>query len=451
MHSCHSSLGSRISLHKVRANGFRKQLPLLPHKSVSTGSLGRKADAGESFSRFSIRIFSWALLLLIFSSGRLKAADVRTGLDVLIESNFAQLQGCRVGLITNQTGIDRDWNSTIDVLYRAPGVKLVALFSPEHGIRGVEDKAISSSVDSKTGLPIYSLYQKNQRRPTDEMLSRIDTLVFDIQDIGARFYTFSTTLAYTMEAAANHHLKYVVLDRPNPVTGVRVEGPVLDASHVSFVGYFPGMPIRHGMTVGEMARMFNQERKIGADLEVIPMRGWRRWEWFDETSLPWISPSPNMRNLNEAILYPAVGPLEGANVSVGRGTDTPFEIFGAPWIDGRALAKKLLSDHLAGLRVYPTRFTPKAPPYADERCGGIFLMVVERDSFDSGKTAVALASALHQLYPTQFQMDKILPLLGNDAVLKQLKENADLATIFGTMDEQLKQFKNMREKYLLYK
>ncbi len=379
------------------------------------------------------------------------AAEVQTGLDVLIASDFSQLQGRRIGLITNQSGINREWTSTIDVLSNAPGVKLVALFSPEHGIRGIEDRPVASSVDEKTGLPIYSLYSEKQRRPTDEMLEGIDTLVYDIQDVGARFYTYITTLAFTMEAAAQHHLKYIVLDRPNPITGLRVEGPALDAKHVSFVGYFPGMLIRHGMTVGELAQMYNEEKKIGVDLKVIQMRGWRRWQWFDETGLPWVLPSPNMRNMNEALLYPAVAVLEGANVSVGRGTDAPFEIFGAPWIDGIQLAKKVLAARVAGLRVYPIRFTPNAKPFANEHCGGIFLMVVERDSFDTGKAMLALVSALHQLYPGKFQIEKILPLLGSEALFQQLKDGAELKSLHHALSADEDHFKKIRGKYLIYK
>jgi uncharacterized protein YbbC (DUF1343 family) len=395
---------------------------------------------------------SFLIVLTLFCvPGQGLAAEVRTGLDVLAEANFAQLQGRHVGLITNHTGVDRQWNTAIDLLAKAPGVKLVALFSPEHGLRGTEDRSVPSSVDEKTGLPVYSLYAERQKRPTDEMLKGIDTLVFDIQDIGARFYTYSTTLAYTMEEAAKHHIKYVVLDRPNPINGMRVEGPALEPKHTSFAGYFAGMPTRHGMTVGELAKMFNEEKKIGADLQVIPMHGWRRWYWFDETGLPWIAPSPNMRNLNEAILYPAVATLEGSNISVGRGTDMPFEVLGAPWVDGSQLAKKVLATRIAGLRVYPIRFVPKAKPFANELCGGIFIMVVERDSFDVAHTMLALISALYDLYPNKLQIDKILPLLGREALLKQLKAGTKVRDLFAAVDADEDEFKKIRERYLIYK
>ena len=398
-----------------------------------------------------IRSLVLGVFFLILLPMTMAAGDIQTGLDVLIASDFSQLQGRRIGLITNQSGIDRGWTSTIDLLSRAPGVKLVALFSPEHGIRGIEDRPVTSTVDEKTHLPVYSLYSEKQRRPTDEMLQGIDTLVYDIQDVGARFYTYITTLAYTMEAAAQHHLKYVVLDRPNPITGLRVEGPALDPKHASFVGYFPGMPTRHAMTVGELAQLFNEEKKIGADLEVIQMRGWRRWQWYDETGLPWVPPSPNLRNMNEALLYPAVAVVEGANVSVGRGTDTPFEVLGAPWIDGVQLAKKVLAARVAGLRVYPIHFTPSARPFANESCGGIFLMVVERDSFDTGKAMLAVVSALQQLYPVKFQIEKILPLLGSEALLQQLGNGADMKSLHRFLSADEDRFKKIREKYLIYK
>jgi uncharacterized protein YbbC (DUF1343 family) len=440
-YECFQSIG--ISRRGVTPLGLAGQV-VVPH------GVGRPRSAQNHWA-VGAGLFVWSLFLLISLSLSCLAADVQTGLDVLVASDFSQLQGRRIGLITNQSGINHEGVSTIDVLSKAPGVKLIALFSPEHGIRGIEDRPVPSSLDEKKGLPIFSLYSERQRRPTDEMLDGIDTLVYDIQDVGARFYTFITTLAYTMEAAAQHHLKFIVLDRPNPITGLRVEGPALDAKHVSFVGYFPGMPVRHGMTVGELAQMFNEEMKIGADLEVIQMRGWRRWQWFDETGLPWVSPSPNMRNMNEALLYPAVAVLEGANVSVGRGTDTPFEVFGAPWIDGVQLAKKVLSARVAGLRVYPIRFTPSAKPFANEHCGGIFLMVVERDSFDSGKAMVALVSALHQLYPGKFQIEKIIPLLGSEALLQLLRNNVELKSLYHALSADEDHFKKIRGRYLIYK
>ncbi|HYM23589.1 MAG TPA: exo-beta-N-acetylmuramidase NamZ domain-containing protein, partial [Vicinamibacterales bacterium] len=268
-----------------------------------------------------------------------------TGIDVLEADGFHELQGKRVGLLTNQTGKDRAGRSTIDVLAHAPGVTLAALFSPEHGIRGVLDEKVPSSRDEATGLPIHSLYG-DTRRPSEAMLSGLDAVVIDLQDIGARFYTYPATVAYTMEEAAKRGIAIVVLDRPNPI-GAAIEGPMQDASAVGFTGYLP-MPIRHGMTIGELAKLFNGARKMGAALTVVPMRNWRRTDWFDETGLTWTNPSPNMRTMNAAALYPGIGAIEGTNISVGRGTDTPFEQIGAPWIDGARLAAELDARAITG-------------------------------------------------------------------------------------------------------
>src|SRR6185503_9221092 len=263
------------------------------------------------------------------------SVKVLTGIDVLERDGFKQLAGLRIGLITNHTGRNREGRQTIDVLNKAPGVRLVALFSPEHGIRGLADDKISDSKDEATGLPIYSLYGET-RRPKAEQLKDLDALVYDIQDVGARFYTYISTLGNLLEEAAKLKLPVFVLDRPNPIGGLDVDGPIADNDKLSFISYHT-IPTRHGLTIGELAQLFNKQRKIGADVRVIKMEGWRRSMWFDETNLTWINPSPNMRSLTEATLYPGVGLLETTNVSVGRGTDTPFEIVGAPWIQGDKL------------------------------------------------------------------------------------------------------------------
>src|SRR5262245_12394475 len=292
------------------------------------------------------------------------------GIDALKRDGFASLKDKRVGLITNQTGRDRDGDSTIDLLHKAPGVKLVALFSPEHGIRGALDQSnITNSTDEKTGLPIYSLYGET-KTPTAEMLKEIDTLVFDIQDVGARFYTYISTLGLALEAAAKNKKSFVVLDRVNPINGQDVEGPLADPDKLTFTAHHP-IPVRHGMTVGELALLFNKERNINADLHVVRVEDWRRSQWLDSTGLAWINPSPNMRSLTEATLYPGVCLLEPTNVSVGRGTDTPFEVIGAPWIDGRKLAEALNNAKLPGVRFAPVRFTPKSSVHKDAECGGV--------------------------------------------------------------------------------
>src|SRR5581483_4665277 len=289
--------------------------------------------------------------------GNNRLNPVACGIDVLQRDSFAPLRGRSVGLITNHTGLNRKGMATADLLRAAPEVRLRALFGPEHGIRGALDTKISDSKDKATGLPVYSLYGE-RTRPTAAQLAGLDTLVFDIQDIGTRFYTYISTLGLCLEAAAEHSLRFVVLDRPNPLGGLDVEGPLADPDQLSFTAYHP-IPIRHGLTVGEMARLFQAEKRIGADLHVVPVEGWRRADFWDATNLTWVNPSPNMRSLTGALLYPGIGLLETTNVSVGRGTDTPFEIIGAPWLDGRLLAAELNARDLPGVRFVPVRFTPK--------------------------------------------------------------------------------------------
>ncbi|HKP11814.1 MAG TPA: exo-beta-N-acetylmuramidase NamZ domain-containing protein, partial [Blastocatellia bacterium] len=319
---------------------------------------------------------------------------VLTGIDVLDRDGFKALEGRRVGLITNHTGLDREGRSTVDRLAAAKGVKLVALFSPEHGLRGVEDANVKSERDEKTGLPVYSLYDSATRRPTEQMLGGVDTLVFDIQDVGARFYTYTTTMLYAMEEAARHKIKFVVLDRPNPINGYDIEGPVNDGDLLSFTSPHT-IPVRHGMTMGELAMLFNGERKVGADLTVIKMEGWRRADYFDATSLVWVNPSPNMRSLTEALLYPGIGMLETTNISVGRGTDTPFEVLGAPWVEPRQLSDALNRAGLAGVRFVPVRFTPKSSKFAGESCGGVNIVLTDRGSFRPVTVGLEIAYQLN--------------------------------------------------------
>ena len=374
---------------------------------------------------------------------------VQTGLDVLAANNFAELKGRRVGLITNHTGLSRTGATAIDLIYKAPDVKLVALFSPEHGIRGILDANVPSSVDEKTDLPIHSLYG-DTRRPTDNMLSGIDTLVLDLQDIGARFYTYTTTMAYVLEEAAKRKIRVVVLDRPNPINGFTLEGPALDEDQIGFTGYMREMPIRHGMTMGELARMYNAERKIGADLQVIAMRGWRRDAWYDQTQLPWINPSPNMRNLIQATVYPGIGAFEGTNVSVGRGTDTPFEQIGAPWIDGPALAAALNARRLPGVSFYPVTFTPTSSKFAKEVCQGVFILVLDRAAVRPVRVGVEIASALTKLHGPAFEIDRAARLFGSKRDLARIKAGDDAARIASSWAGAEARWRRIRAKYLLY-
>src|SRR5262249_37501983 len=353
------------------------------------------------------------LNLVVGTAGLLKTPrPALNGIDVLKRDGFALLKDKRVGLITNQTGRDRDGNSSIDLLHKAPGVKLVALFPTEHGIRGALDQSnISDSTDEKTGLPIYSLYGE-AKAPTAEMLKEIDTLVFDIQDVGARFYTYISTLGLAIEAAAKNKKSFVVLDRVNPINGEDVEGPLADLDKLSFIAHHP-IPVRHGMTVGELARLFNKERDINADLSVVRVEDWKRSQWFDSTGLTWVSPSPNTRSLTEATLYPGVCLLEPTNVSVGRGTDTPFELAGAPWIDGRKLAEALNNAKLPGVRFVPTRFTPQSSVHKDVECGGVNIVVTDRDLFEPVITGLEMAAQLRKLFPKDFLIEKFNRLLAN--------------------------------------
>jgi len=377
-----------------------------------------------------------------------KALQLNTlnGIDVLAKEDFAPLKGLKVGLITNHTGEDRERNPTIDHLKNAPGVQLVALFSPEHGLRGVMDEKIGDSTDEKTGLPIYSLYGSGTK-PKPEQLKDLDALVFDIQDIGCRFYTYTATMALCMEAAAENGKKYFVLDRVDPINGMSVEGPVLEGKP-SFVGYHH-VPLRYGMTIGELARMFKAERNCQADLTVIPLANWSREAWLDETGLPWTNPSPNMRNLTEAILYPGIGLLEAA-VSVGRGTDTPFEVVGAPYIDDLKLAAELNAAGLDGVRFVPIQFTPTFSVHKGQLCKGVYLLLTDRDRCRVVDVGIEIARTLCRLYPDQFPVEKIEHLLLDPATLEAIKAGKSLAEIHAGWRKELDEFNRIRAKYLLY-
>ncbi len=373
---------------------------------------------------------------------------VLTGIDVLRAEGFARLKGRRVGLVTNHTGLARDGATTIDLLHQAKDVKLVALFSPEHGIRGILDEKVPSSKDAKTGLVIHSLYGET-RRPTPAMLAGVDTLVIDLQDIGTRFYTYMTTMAFVMEEAVKAGIEVVVLDRPNPITGWRIEGPTLDEASLGFTGYMP-MPTRHGLTLGELAGLFNGERGIKAKLTVVGMRHWDRSQWFDETGLPWVNPSPNMRNLIQATLYPGIGSIEATNLSVGRGTDTPFEQIGAPWIDGVELAAALNARGLAGVSFYPVRFTPASSKYAKEACGGVFMIVTDREALRPARLGLEIVAVLSRLYPDKYKIDPGDRLFGSRAALTRVLAGEDPAAIAASWAADEARWRLLRAKYLLY-
>ena len=375
-------------------------------------------------------------------------APVRLGIDVLAETGFAQLTGLRIGLLTNDSSRDGSGRRTLDVLTRAPGVRLAALFTPEHGLGADKDGKVASGRHAETGLPIYSLYGAH-RRPRPDMLSGLDAVVIDIQDVGVRFYTYATTMGYVMEAAAQHRLKVFVLDRPNPIGAGSVRGPMLDPDLRSFTGYFP-MPVQHGMTIGELARMFNGEMRIGADLMVVAMRGYRRQSWFDELGLPWVNPSPNLRSLRGAILYPGVALIEFTDVSVGRGTPSPFEVVGAPWIDGAALAQYLQRRQVPGVAFNSVVFTPTADRHARQRCSGVQIDLADRMALDAPRLGVELAAALHRLHPQRFALRDVLTLLGSHRTIDAIASGEDPAAIAESWRAGIEGFTAVRGKYLLY-
>jgi uncharacterized protein YbbC (DUF1343 family) len=374
---------------------------------------------------------------------------VQTGLDALEAEKFAPLRGKHIGLITNHTGFDALGRSNIDLLAHAPGLKLVALFSPEHGLAGRANENVTSSKDPTTGLPIYSLYG-DTRRPSDEMLQGIDALVFDIQDAGVRFYTYTATMGYCMEQAAKTKIPFFVLDRPNPMGGEIVEGPMLDADKTSFVAYFP-IPVRYGLTIGELAQLFNAENHIGADLHVIAMRNWHRNYFFESTGIKWVPPSPALRTTKGSILYPGIEILQASGVSVGRGTQTPFEQFGAPWMDGEAVAADLNERHLPGLHFESKSFIPIGGPHSGERCGGVSIRVTDRFVARSMRLGLEVAEILQRLYPKDFDTDKMLGLLGNADTVQQIKDGVPPEKIVASWSDALSAFDQVRRKYFLYK
>jgi uncharacterized protein YbbC (DUF1343 family) len=390
--------------------------------------------------------------------------SVKNGIDVLEEHGFDVLKAAgessgrghplhtRIGLVTNQTGVDLEGRRTIDVLAGAPGISLEAIFSPEHGVTGsVDTTDIHNSKDAVTGVPVYSVYGATDaaRRPAADVMKSLDAVVIDIQDAGVRFYTYETTLGYFLEASAAAGVEVIVLDRPDPITGSFVQGPVADAGRESFTNYW-ALPVRHGMTLGELAKMFNVERKINAKLTVVPMEGWQRGDWFDSTGIGWVNPSPNLRSVTEVALYPGVALIEGTNVSVGRGTDTPFEVVGAPWITSRELATYLNARGIAGVRFVPVTFTPGSAVYSGVKCEGVNIVLTERNALDAPELGIELAAALQKLYPANFKIGRMAELLVNQAAFDGLMAGEDPRRIAQDWQEGLQGFEVVRKKYLIY-
>ncbi len=414
-----------------------------------------------------VRFCSWGLFLL----GALNCSPARdpnppsieSGLDVLVASNYALLQGKRVGVVTNHTAIDRQGRHIADLLHQAPGVTLSKLFAPEHGIRGTAEAGvqIATEVDAKTGVPVFSLYGET-KKPTPEMLSDLDVLLFDIQDVGTRFYTYISTMALAMEAAAEQQIPFVVLDRPNPIGGTMVEGPVLEQENRSFVGIHP-IALRHGMTIGELARMFNEEGWLAggtrAELTVVTMRNWRRPMCFADTGLPWVKPSPNIVSPATALLYPGIGLLEATNVAEGRGTPTPFEVCGAPWIDHGRLLAALRTQSFPGLVCDTTSLVPvdmpgmaTNPKYEGQRCKGLRLQITDPTVFRAVDFGIHLLAAVRDLHGDQLVIREsgMRLMTGSTAVTSALMRGESPQHIIASWQGDLQRFLEMRRKYLLY-
>ena len=374
---------------------------------------------------------------------------VRTGLDVLARQNFAPLAGYSVGLVTNQTGRDGQGRRAVDLLAAAPGVRLVAIFSPEHGLSGDANADVPHGRDPITGVPVWSLYG-SVKRPTSAMLKDVTLLLFDIQDVGARYYTYLTTLVYVMEEAAKLRIPVLVLDRPNPITGRYVEGPLMDLDLASFTAPHP-IPVRTGMTIGEFGRMVAIERRIPVSMTIVPVEGWERSRWYDETGLPWVNPSPNIRSVTQALLYSGIGLLEATNLSVGRGTDTPFEVVGAPWIEPNGLAGALNELRLAGVRFEPVTFTPTADVYARVACGGVWLVVTDRDAIRPVMVGLSVGRVLRERYRDQFRPEGIQNLLVNRSTMWAFLRGEPLPRVAAWAEMARTSFLNRRASYLIYR
>ncbi len=415
--------------------------------NVVAASLGIGSGAPPDESGGAYRAYTTNRPYTTYSGSLREPVQVLAGADLLRQDGCRRLSGARVGLITNHTGRCAGGGSTLEMLLEA-GVAVQAIFTPEHGFAGRLDEDVPSSCHEATGLPLHSLYG-DIRRPLPEWLAGLDTLVFDIQDIGARFYTYITTMGFCLEEAAKHRLRFVVLDRPNPITGLHVEGPLMDLRFQNFAGHYP-LPVRHGMTVGELARLFSAEFGCGGEVEVVPALGWRRGMWWDQTGLEWVNPSPAMRSLNAAMLYPGLCCLENSNLSMGRGTDRPFEMIGAPWLDARRVAAELNARDLPGIAFVPAHFTPEIRVYQGERCGALHCLITDREAFRPVAMAVHIAEALHRIHTAEFTFDAMPTLIGTDRVPNLLHQFAPAEAIIAEWEEDEARFAEQRAPYLLY-
>lgn len=386
-------------------------------------------------------------------------ASVRPGVEIFIASPPAMIHGKRLGLITNHSGIDKRRTSTIDLLAALPGTRLVALFAPEHGIRGVAESRVESTLDEKTGLPVHSLYG-DTRKPTPEMLMDVDVLIYDIQDIGVRQYTYESTMALAMQAAAEKGIPFIVLDRPNPITGTIIEGNILEPAFQSFVGIYP-VASRHGMTMGELAKMYNDVHRIGANLTVVPVEGWRRDMWWDQYDLPWVNPSPNIRSLDAEIHYPGTVFFEAINVAEGRGTDRPFEQVGAPWLNNTEVVARMHAMKLPGVRfeAHDLRVAEGARKFPGQTIKGVRFIVTDRNAYRPIAASLHMIDVIRKLHPTEFEWrgaNTREPTMltierhGGTTKLKQAIDNGTLPALLKEWDQDVERFRAIRAPYLIY-
>ncbi|MFC4023904.1 exo-beta-N-acetylmuramidase NamZ domain-containing protein [Oceanobacillus longus] len=390
--------------------------------------------------------------------GKDKQNELELGVEVLLEEQKELIEGKRVGLITNPTGVDQELNSIVDLLHNDPDVELTALYGPEHGVRGDAQAGeyVEFYIDETTGLPVYSLYGQT-RKPTPEMLENVDVLLFDIQDVGTRFYTYIYTMAYAMEAAQENNIEFIVLDRPNPLGGHKVEGPVLETEYASFVGNYP-IPLRHGMTVGELAKLFNEEFEIGADLTVVEMDGWKRNMYYDDTNLEFVLPSPNMPTLDTALVYPGAALIEGTNLSEGRGTTKPFELIGAPFVNSTEFAAALNELELPGVAFRAASFTPSISKHAGTLSHGVQIHIKNKKSYKPVETGLHIVKTLHDMYPEDFEfraensagISFFDNLIGNGWIREAIENGESVKDMEKEWKDELKEFKQVRKDYLIY-
>ena len=374
---------------------------------------------------------------------------VKLGIDVLAENNFSIIKNKKVGLIINHTSINSNWRSTIEIISESNVCELVAIFTPEHGFDGKLDEYINYGDNLIYNAPVYSLYGETLR-PEKRMIRNIDYLIFDILDIGTRFYTYIGTMKYCMEVANENNIGFIVLDRPNPINGIDISGPMLKNINVFGLAGVHNLPIRHGMTTGELALLFKADEKMQLNLNIIKMEGWKREMWFDETGLPWVNPSPNIRNMNQASLYPGLGLFERLNVANKRGLPSPFEMIGAPWINAYDFVNSLNKYNLPGVNFTPIKFSPEEHKYSNEWCEGIYITITDREKLEPVKLGFIIIITLYKMYPEEFDINKLWHITRSKGLIQEIKNDPSIAELIRYWNNDLDIFRNKRAQYLLY-